>query len=587
MKEKHLRMFRRIFAGTAILAILVPVRAQVSNPSTWSDFVKGSGNSLVTDTFRTQTFSKQSTDNWEYTTSGEAAVPEGKKTLKIPAGGVVSFASFSIEKYKDVTLLFRYAGNYLVKGESLQMRYLSNDGQETATLYVPQKNDDYFNYRDYRLKKMLTSLELYADEPAANTMGGYYLVNDFSVSGSIAQYSLFSGKGNWNEAVSWSHLPPFRHRAALINGAVTVDSSVECQTASLGDGGSLTIVKNGSLAVDTLFLHGNGNRLETSDFALSVHGELSVNKNVTLYYTFPEKAQWYFLSFPFDVSLKEIDPRFQLKDDTFSGSGNYLYVQAYNGDKRTSSQKPTGNWEVLSLPASSENPLVFEKGKGYLVALDAAASDNTIAFSVGRESIPDSFGKTASIPVSILSSGNMDTGHSGWYLCGNPLPAPLQLSRIEPNPALDGNVYMYENETYKPYPIGSNYVLPPLAAFFVKATAATELAVTNGPLAANAVILKSGFSSYSKLVEPTAVEAQMARLGKRAGKSFLKGNTLYLDDLPSTGNVKVMDVAGRLLYRQFVPNGSSVLPLPLRSGLYIIIVEAEGYRTQHKCVLTQ
>ena len=78
MKEKHLRMFRRIFAGTAILAILVPVRAQVSNPSTWSDFVKGSGNMLVVDTFRMQTFSGSDIDNWNYTVGSGTAVVNNK-----------------------------------------------------------------------------------------------------------------------------------------------------------------------------------------------------------------------------------------------------------------------------------------------------------------------------------------------------------------------------------------------------------------------------------------------------------------------------------------------------------------------------
>ena len=239
------------------------------------------------------------------------------------------------------------------------------------------------------------------------------------------------------------------------------------------------------------------------------------------------------------------------------------------------------------MPSSLENPFIFEKGKGYLVALDATASDNTLTFSVDKENIPDNFGKGTSIPINISSSGDANSGHSGWYLCGNPLPEPLELSRIKLDPALDGNIYLYDGNTYKPYPIGSNYALPPLAAFFVKATAATELTITGELSEANVILLKSDFSLRSELAEPTEVKTQISQVEKETGKSFIKGNTLYLEDLPSAGKVKVIDVAGRVVYSRAVSNRSSVLPLSLRSGLYIIIVEAGGYRAQHKCVLTQ
>ncbi len=583
MKKKHLRMFRRILAGTAILTVLVPVRAQVSNPSEWSGFVKGSGNTVVVDSLRRQTLKQLSTDNWQYETAGGAAVPEGSVTLRIPLGGKVSFASFPTDGYKDIVIRFRYAGDKLVEKEDLFIRYLSNGEVKTKTLYSPKipsgKPNAGINYKVYQIKEFPSSLEIYTSNPAPNSQGGFYLINSLSAYGQIPKYSLFSGNGNWNDTIRWSHLPPLRRRSALINGSVTVNSSVDCQTASLGNG-SLSIAEGGHFIVDTLFLH-------SADLSLTVQGKLSIKENITLQHTFPEKDKWYFLSFPFDVSLKGLDPRFQLKDDTFSGNGNYLYVQTYNSDKRASSQQATGNWEVFPMPSSSENPLIFEKGKGYLVALDAAASDNTLTFSVDKENIPDNFGKATSIPINISSSGDVDTDHSGWYLCGNPLPAPLELSRIKPDPALDGNIYLYEGNTYKPYPIGSNYALPPFAAFFVKATAATALTITGELSEANAILLKSDFSLCSELAEPTEVKTQISQVERETGKSFLKGNTLYLDNLPSAGKVKVIDVAGRVVYSRAVSNRSSVLPLSLRSGLYIIIIEAGGYRAQHKCVLTQ
>lgn len=575
MKKKHLRMFRRILAGTAILTVLVPVRAQVSNPSEWSGFVKGSGNTVVVDTFRMQTFSGAAGDNWEYTGSDGVVIEKGGG-LKIPLKGKVSFEPYTLESFQRVSAVITLSAHSIVAGDTLFVELDNKNGKNRGGAVYPQGKDKpvesvRFGSNPYRL-------DFFASTLKANTQG-YFLIDSIYAKDTIPRYSLFSGTGNWNDKSCWSHLPPFRHRRALINGDVEVNSLVQCNQAGLADG-SLRITDNGHFIVDELFLH-------NTDISLAVAGELTVNKQITTYYTFPEKGKWYFLSFPFDVSLKGLDPRFELKDDTFSGNGDYLYVQTYNSDKRASSQQATGNWEVFPMPSSSENPLIFEKGKGYLVALDATASDNTLTFSVDKENIPDNFGKGTSIPINISSSGDANSGHSGWYLCGNPLPEPLELSRIKLDPALDGNIYLYDGNTYKPYPIGSNYALPPFAAFFVKATAATALIITGELSEANAILLKSDFSLRSELAEPAEVKTQISQVERETGKSFLKGNTLYLEDLPSAGKVKVIDVAGRVVYSRAVPNRSSVLPLSLRSGLYIIIVEAGGYRAQHKCVLTQ
>lgn len=583
MKKKHLRMFRRIFAVTAILAILVPVRAQVSNPSAWGDFVKGKENPLVVDTFRMQTFSQSDVDNWQYTAGNGVIVLKEEKKLKIPLGGNVSFESYSLESFQRVSAVITFTVQSVVSGEELLVELDNKNGKRSGVVYPNGKNPALsvrFGSNPYRLNFSTSS-------PASNSKGGYFLIDSMYAYDTIPKYSHFSGIGNWNDKPRWSNLPPLRRRCALISGTATINSSIECQTASLGNGGSLAITENGHFIVNNLFLHSTDNPPTATDFSLTVQGELSVKENITLQYTFPEKGKWYFLSFPFDVYLKDIDNRFQLKDEQFTGNGNYFYVQMYNGDKRSSTQTPTGNWEVFSLPVSSDNPLVFERGNGYLVALDAAASDNTLTFSVEGENIPEDFGKAASIPVNVASSMDAGDDNSGWYLCGNPLPAPLKLSQIQPDPALDGNIYLYDGKNYTPYAIGSNYELPPLAAFFVKASTTTELTVTNEPSAAKAVLLKSGYPLRSELTEPINVKTQLSKIRKENEMSILKGNVLYLSGLSSVGKLKVVDVAGQLVYSCPVPQGSSVQSLPLRGGLYILVIEAGGYRAQHKCVLTQ
>ena len=141
--------------------------------------------------------------------------------------------------------------------------------------------------------------------------------------GSIRQYSLFSGNGNWNDTIRWSHFPPLRHRSALISGEAKINSTVQCEQALLGNG-SLHITEKGHFIVDKLVLYSTDNpltntdrALTTTDNSLTVAGKLTVNKQLEVRYTFPEKGKWYFLSFPFDVYLNDIDKRFQLKDKPF------------------------------------------------------------------------------------------------------------------------------------------------------------------------------------------------------------------------------------------------------------------------------
>lgn len=585
MKKKHLRMFRRIFAGTAILAILVPVRAQVSNPSAWGDFVKGKENPLVSDTFRMQTFSQSEVDNWNYTVGNGATLSDEQDKLMIPLGGNVSFEAYSMSDHQTVWAIFVYSAHSMVFGEKLSVTFDNDNGvNRPGLVYPPEKNKP---IRPIRFGSNPYRFYFYASEPTDKAKNGYFFVDSIYAYDTIPKYSHFSGTGNWNDKPRWSNLPPLRRRCALISGAATISSSIECRTASLGNGGSLAITESGRFIVNNLFLHSTDNPPTATDFSLTVQGELSVKESVILQHTFPEKAKWYFLSFPFDVYLKDIDNRFQLKDEQFTGSGNYFYVQTYNGDKRSSTQKPTGNWETISLSVSLDNPLVFERGKGYLVALDAAASDNTLTFSVEGENIPEDFGKTVSIPVNVASSMDAGDDNSGWYLCGNPLPAPLKLSQIQPDPVLDGNIYLYDGKNYAPYAIGSNYELPPLAAFFVKASTTTGLAITNEPSTAKAVLLKSGYPLRSELTEPINVKTHLPKIREENETSILKGNVLYLSGLSSVGKLKVVDVAGQLVYSCPVPQGSSVQSLPLRGGLYILIIEAGGYRAQHKCVLAQ
>lgn len=575
MKTKPLRAAWRLFAGAAILASMVPVRAQVpNNPSEWAAFVNGSRNPEVVDTFRMQTFSGTSIDNWSYTVDGGATVVKESNQLKIPLKGSVSFEPYSLESTQRVSAFITFTVKDIVSGEELLVELDNKNGNVKGTVYP---NGDTpalsvrFGSNPYRL-------DFSASAHAANTKNGYFLIDSVYAKDTIPRYSCFSGTGNWNDRTRWSHLPPFRHRSALINGDLEVSSSVQCSQANLGNG-SLYISGNGNLVVETLSLHG-------TDISLTAAGNLKVSKLLSLHYTFPKKGKWYFLSFPVDIPLKGLDSRFQWKDDRFTGKGDYIYVQEYDGNKRAFNNKANGNWTVLPASSSPEK-ILFERGKGYLVALDADASDNTLTFSIEGSDLPAEFGQSASIPITVSSPASANDAHAGWYLCGNPLPSPLPVSQLAGCQALDGNVYIYDGNKYISYPVSGNYVLPPFAAFFVKANANAVVNLSATEIPSDATRLKTSYALRAAPMEPGEVHVHNAPLHAPAAQTYIKDKNLYLTDLPSSGRMQAINLAGKILYSRSVSSGSSVIPLPLAAGFYLIHIEAAGYRAQHKCILTQ
>lgn len=494
--------------------------------------------------------------------------------LKIPLKGSVSFEPYSLESSQRVSAIITFTVKDIVSGEKLLVELDNKNGNVKGTVY-PTGNTPALSVRfgsnPYRL-------DFSASAPAANTKNGYFLIDSVYAKDTIPRYSCFSGTGNWNDRTRWSHFPAFRHRSALINGDLEVSSSVQCSQASLGNG-SLYISGNGNLVVETLSLHG-------TDISLTAAGNLTVSKQLSLHYTFPQKGKWYFLSFPVDIPLKGLDSRFQWKDDHFTGKGNYIYVQEYDGNKRALNNKANGNWTVLPASSSPEK-ILFERGKGYLVALDADSSDNTLTFSIEGSDLPADFGQSASIPITVSSPASANDAHAGWYLCGNPLPSPLPVSQLAGCQALDGNIYLYEGNHYQAYPLDGNYVLPPFAAFFVKAKADAVINLTAAEISPASVRLKADCALHSAPTEPGEVQVHNAPLHAPSPQTYIKDKKLYLTGLPSSGRMQAINYAGQVLYSRSFPAGSSVIPLPLPAGFYLIHIEAAGYRAQHKCILAQ
>lgn len=352
MKKEVIHFVQYVLVKILFFGAAYPLQAQVSNPSSWESFVGSDENRLVSDTLRLQTFGDSEWDNWGYTLTVNSSLIQEKHTIKIPVGSGIIFSPFSLNNYTNVKIVSHIAGLKLEPGELLLFNVHRNNSDEVITGNTPEQGKDYMGYRYLTIGSNPSSFAITTNKKV-NTQNGYYMTDSVFAYGDIPSYSLFSGIGNWNDTTLWSHLPPLRHRNALIKGNVSITTDTYCKDIAIHSGsleinpGSLFILQNLDLYENKASLHSGGTIL--------------LSGRITFHKTFEEPGKWYFISFPFDVYPPGIDLHFEQKDATPNDGGNYFYVQSYNGDKRASSNQSAGNWEVV--PIRPDNVPLFEKNK--------------------------------------------------------------------------------------------------------------------------------------------------------------------------------------------------------------------------------
>lgn len=578
MKKKVLHFVQCSFVKISLSAAVCPLHAQVSDPSSWQNFVNSNENVMVSDTFRLQTFGDSEWDNWEYTLIGNSSLVQDKNTIKIPVGSGAFFQPLPLTNYTNAKIVVHIAGLNLKPGESLLFKVHRNNKDEVITANKPEQGKDFMGYKYLTIGDNPSSFTITTNK-ITNTQNGYYMTDSIFAYGDIPSYTLFSGIGDWNDTTRWSHLPPLRHRNALINGNVNITADTHCNNATIS-AGDLIISPQSRLTLNNLDLYG-------TEATIHSNGEINISNCITLHKTFDKAGKWYFISFPFDVYPTGIDPRFAQKDATPNDGGNYFYVQSYNGDKRASANQSAGNWEVV--PIRSIGVPLFEKNKGYLIALDEKAADRTLSFSSQPGDIPEDFARTGLLAVPIESSMTSDNQENyGWYLCGNPLPAPLVLSQIEKNIALDGKVYIYDGRGYKSYSLDSNYALPPFSAFFVKTSAPTEIKVVSDQAPTKATnIIQTDFPLVLKENEPCQ-SSQSSGLDTSATGDILfriKDRSIYLENVPETGLLRLVNMTGNCVLQRKIQEGSQTIPFTCEPGIYILQIRSSHHLSHHKVIL--
>lgn len=554
---KNLLLFS-LAIGNVLFSCPGFLTAQVDNPAKWEEFVTGSGNLLERDTFLLQSFSNPQQDNWNYRMlSGEGKLLDVEElgikdatsplALQLFPGNKVMMDSYSNSIYKNVLVSTQMALRKINTNEVLYfMLTNSSPGIEPKTLTRFPPNDNYtcnfYGKIGDSGHSVIQASGDYTDltisiEGSKRGDDAYYCLDHVCAYGDIQQYSLFTSNGNWNDPDCWSHLPALRKRNALIQSqtTVTVDKPVGCNEVHL-DG----------------------------EIRLSGEGVLSP-KSITVYREFPEKGTWYFVSFPFDVYAGSVGPDIQQGDETTTGSGNYFYVRTYDSESRANRGVSPENWAVVKKQDAGK--LLFQKGKGYLLALDAGATITRLHFS-SRPKQQVAFSAQESIPITAGTVQGAKPEESGWILCGNPLPASLNLTDISPAEHTDGNIYVYHNGKYQAYPIGSPHSLPVGAAFFVKADTDTELQIqTKTATSSTPIPITQNLSGA--LAEP-ADETPVSRETIHIPDIRIQGSTLYLPAGPRSRRIEIFDLSGKRIHTTTVSPAETILSLPESKKLQLI-----------------
>ncbi len=337
-----------------------------------------------------------------------------------------------------------------------------------------------------------------------------------------------TGEGVLTDQSIWSLGLPQKYENFILNHNTTLSSSQNAGEVQIAPGKSLNLSTGSALSVKQLDLYSD-DAYGTSEI-ISDGGILSVANKLTVTKTLPEKGKWYFISFPFDVKPSGIK-LFDIGDKTTTEDGNHLYIKSYDGEKRAVNGTSTDNWSITTIP-TDESTIVFEKNKGYLIAIDATSTTQEICFEAA--SVP-TFSSSETINTTCyIHNNNTESPHTGWILVGNPLLNSLQLNE---KPSLSGLTpfayhYNQDSHTYEVFNMEENTLpLKPFEAFFVKATGNGAITYTTASVANSKSLSVEEKTSFSLSImsneDQTKTDKTIFHLTPNGRNAFFQNEDAY------------------------------------------------------------
>lgn len=541
-----------------------PISAQSEwfSPQQWESLVQDpQKNPIIRDTVLYQSFDSDNPLSINYSVSGQYDFfypqEEGiqgasdSRAIRLYPGSTLTIDTLIYPALKMAEIHIPFAFQHVNKEEDIYFTtyFYSGATESDARPYTVMSNDcsRYFRqvyagrqcfYRGRRADPYQLQIEVTKPASASN---GYYCIDSLFLVGNIEQYSLLQQSGTWHDHTLWSHDYPSLRRVALIDADVQINQAAEC----------LHLINN------------------QKGIQIQPEGSLQTQQ-MTTFHTFEEKGKWYFVSFPHDVYPEGIDSRFQLGDAstmTIEPVNNILYILTYDGKRRADNNQTSGNWKVISTDEVVPGEVLLQRGKGYLIAIDETAAYQTLTFSSPEhQQIRLTDNTSVGIEAQLLQSGS--EAHNGWILCGNPYPSALSLQEILPNPALDGNIYIYNGTDYDSYPIGSNYKIPAGSAFFIKANQDTNLAFQKKDDEAPSTVLRQMTLPYQGKEPENRLLTQTTKPTQRFHYAIQNGKIRITTTSP--GKLTLYNALGIKIKHCHLTRGEREYALPQQPGIYFL-----------------
>lgn len=155
---------------------------------------------------------------------------------------------------------------------------------------------------------------------------------------------------------------------------------------------------------------------------------------------------WHFLSFPFDVNVKDI----VVEDDAL------WVVRKYSGSDRAALNENT--WQNMT------DDTVLKAGEGYIFHC-AKENGERVAFTFRPAAGGNAFFARETVSKELASYPSEFPHNASWNLVGNTFPAFMTIKGL----GFQAPVTVWENNSYYAYsPVDDEYVFSPFQAFFVQ-----------------------------------------------------------------------------------------------------------------------
>ncbi|MEI7502083.1 MAG: MBG domain-containing protein [Paludibacter sp.] len=273
------------------------------------------------------------------------------------------------------------------------------------------------------------------------------------------------------------------------NGTLTVNASPKVNSVTVDAGGKVEVTTSNQLIVNNLILNAgySGNLYDGfSTSSVKVGGSgIKVNGRLRYVRTFDD-TQWYFVSFPYDVTVGEITSTafpFVL--------GTNWFIKYYDGAQRATGTT-SGNWKhITDAPLLADQTTLHAK-RGYIIGIASGTMSLTFPM-ISNTTIAAEADKTIDVTYYGSANAGVAESHKGWNLIGQPF-----LSKFNAGSSLATNLPYFvfsdggDVKTYTAKLPSEISNLNPFVSYFVQvdATIAADKAsfATNGRQLARSLV---------------------------------------------------------------------------------------------------